>query len=457
MQVPNSRTFRVAAVAVAVLALGSCKNSGNGSSGGATCGSGECKLTASDSQFEAAFGLSVTIEGDNVVVGSSTNDVNGVGSGAAYAYRLDGSTWEEFQKIVPDDGAPGDRFGAAVSMDGDILVISAVNDDDAADNAGSVYVYRLVDDEWELEQKLVASDGVAGDSFGNSVSVSSDAALGAVIAIGAFNDDGGGGASSGTVYTFRFNGGTLMWDEEDTIEPVDSGLGDFFGVSVAIDDDTIAIGSPFDDDIQRDSGAVYMFSFNGASWILDQKIKALRQPLGCETPGLKTSDAVRRNDFFGISVALDNGIVVIGADGSEIRVQNAACGFITIAGGNRAGKVYVFEESAPGSGLWNFDEDVIALDFNNQHIFGRSVAIDGDTIVVGARGVNDAGALSGGAYVFINDAGDWVQDEKLNASDAQPFDLFGESVDVSGDNAVIGAYGDDDNGPLSGAAYTYEL
>ncbi len=476
MQVPSSRTFRVAVVAVVVLALGSCENSGiDGSSGGVACGSGECKLTASDAQSDTGFGLSVAIQDDYVAVGASTTNDNGTASGSVYVYRRDGSEWEEVQKIVPDDGGPGDRFGSSVAIDGDILAIAAETDDEAADNAGSVYVYRLVGEEWVLEQKLLASPnatffpmaGAAGESFGASISISSDAALGAVIAIGASGADNGDGANSGLAYVFRFNDGTLMWDQEAILAPLfDSAVGDFFGYSVSVDDLTIAVGSPYEDDTLEDSGAVYVYVFNGTHWGLPafpdvgfqtQKIKALRDPLACEPPGLKSENAIGKDDAFGKTVSLDNGILAIGADDADNLVKNAACGFVTPAGGKNSGKVYFFEETAPASGVWNFDERIIANDFADQALFGRSVALDGDTIAIGARGVNDAGALSGAAYIFKNGGGVWAQDRKINASDAEPFDYFGETVGLSGDNAVIGAFGDDDSGPNSGAAYTYEL
>ena len=475
MQVLSSRTFPVVVVALAVLALGACENSGNdGSSGGVACGSGECKLAASDAKFDTGFGLSVAIQDDYVAVGASTTTDNGIASGSVYVYRRDGSEWEEVQKILPDDGGPGDRFGSSVAIDGDIMAIGAETDDDANDNAGSVYVYRLVGEEWVFEQKLLAIAhatfplaGAAGASFGASVAVSSDAPTGAVIAIGASGADNGEGAGSGLAYVFRFNDGTLMWDQDAILAPLfDATVGDFFGYSVSVDGPTVAVGSPYEDLDAENSGAVYIYVFNGTHWGLPgqpdvgfrrQKIKALRHPLACEPPGLKTDEAVRRDDAFGKSISIDDGILAIGADNSENRVKNAACGFVTPAKGNNSGKVYFYEETFPASGVWNFDESIIANDFADQAFLGRSVALNGDTIAIGARGVNDAGPLSGAAYIFKNEGGVWAQDQKIKASDAEPFDYFGESVGLSVDSAVIGAFGDNDSGPSSGAAYTYEL
>lgn len=446
MQVPNSRVLRVVFVAVAVLLLGSCKDSGGGS-GGDSCGGGECKLTASDASFGEAFGFAVAISGDEVLVGSSLNVENGPSSGAAYVFRRDGSRFEQIQKLLASDGEPGDRFGSSVSIDGDVLVVGARTADDGMGAAvGSAYVFRLIDDEWTEEAEIFADDGEDGDSFGRSVSISDD-----VIVVGAPRDNDGG-VKSGSAYVFRYNG-VDTWVQEDKIVASDPTAGDFYGTAVAVDGDVIAVGSPEEDDSGRDSGAVYAYGYNGVDWDEDQKIKAFREPLACESPTVK--DDSYPDDAFGISVAVDGDRILIGADGREIRRQPAACQLNIITNGT--GGAYVYQETAPGSGAWILEFLFEPTDFAPAQLFGRSVSISGDVVVAGSRADSDAASFGGSAYVFRFDGLDWAQDQKITASDAEPSDWLGESIAVDGETTIVGAFGDDDNGPQAGAAYVFGL
>ena len=88
--------------------------------------------------------------------------------------------------------------------------------------------------------------------------------------------------------------------------------------------------------------------------------------------------------------------------------------------------------------------------------FGDSVSVSGDVAVVGAILDDDNGEFSGSAYVFRYDGAVWVEEEKLTASDGAAEDFFG-SVSISGDVALVGAWGDDDNGSDSGSAYVFDL
>ena len=125
----------------------------------------------------------------------------------------------------------------------------------------------------------------------------------------------------------------------------------------------------------------------------------------------------------------------------------------TVAGSN-AGSAYVFTRD--GSGLWRQQAKLTASDAAEDDEFGRSVAISGDTVVIGACGNEVAGSDSGSAYVFTSDgSGSWTQQAKLTASDAASSDNVGYSVAVSGDTAVIGAWGDAEGGSSSGSAYVF--
>lgn len=185
----------------------------------------DAKLTASDAAEDDQFGNSVSISGDVAVVGAPGNDDAGFFSGSAYVYRFDGSTWVEEQKLSASDAADGDRFGSAVSISGDVVLVGAFFSDDAGIGAGSAYIFRFDGNTWVEEQKLTASDAAEGDSFGISVSVSGNVAV-----IGAERDDDGG-SLAGSAYVYRFDGST--WVEEQKLTASDAAEGDFswrFGV-----------------------------------------------------------------------------------------------------------------------------------------------------------------------------------------------------------------------------------
>ena len=154
------------------------------------------KLIASDGAVLERFGYSVSISGDQLVVSAYLDDVNGESSGAVYVYKKDvDGTWGSEQKLTASDAAAGDHFSYSVSISGDQLVVGAWGDDYNGTNSGSVYVYEKDGNgTWGSEQKLMASDAAAGDHFGYSVSISGDQ-----LVVGAKGDDDNG-SSSGSVY-----------------------------------------------------------------------------------------------------------------------------------------------------------------------------------------------------------------------------------------------------------------
>lgn len=454
MQGPNSRVRRVLLAALAVVVLGSCNNSGGGSGGTVGCDSDECKLTASDAKFENSFGLVVSVSGDTAVVGASLNDEQGVASGAAYVFERDDGEWKEVQKIFPDDGVAGDRFGSAVSVNGDVMIIGARTAVGPGPSAGAAYIYRFDGDEWVQEQRLTDFLGATGDSFGSAVSISGDNAV-----VGAFRDNLGVRLKAGSASIFTFNG--VSWALLQKISAADRTQGDFFGSAVAIDGGLMVIGAPGEEirtvsvpgiRADTDSGAAYVFAFNGTAWTQVSKLKAQRAALGCEIAGAKSDFFA--GDRFGVSVDVDGVNIVVGADEIEFRRRpvGGSCQLNTLVSGT--GGIYVYRQ---GFFSTDFQAKLEPADPAPNQLLGRSVGIDGDIIVGGARGDSSVESFGGSAYVFRFDGADWAQDEKITASDSEPLDWFGESIAVDGDTAIVGAFGDDDSGPLSGAAYTFGL
>jgi hypothetical protein len=214
------------------------------------------KLVASDGVTLDYFGRAVAATDDMVVVGAYGDDDRGTDSGSVYVFEKNGTgQYEQVSKLVASDGATGDQFGFAVAVADDMVVVGAqVDDHDKGLNSGSVYVFeKNGTGQYEQVSKLVASDGAAGDNFGEVA-----AATGMVV-VGAQVDDGINGIDSGSVYVFEKNG-TGQYEQVSKLVAGDGAADDFFGNVVAVIDGMVVVGAYRDDDIDGiDSGSVYVF------------------------------------------------------------------------------------------------------------------------------------------------------------------------------------------------------
>ncbi len=321
-----------------------------------------------------------------------------------------GATVTEDAKLTALDGAADDEFGRSVSVSGDTAVVGAPYDDN---DEGSAYVFVRSGSSWSEEAKLTASDGAEGDWFGGSVSVSGDTIL-----VGARLDDDNGNWS-GSAYVFVRNGSS--WSQQAKLTALDGAANDLFGWSVSVSNDTAVVGAHGDDD----KGSAYVFVRNGSSWSEEAKLTA--------------SDGAPV-DQFGFSVSVSGDTAIVGAWYDEV------------GGNDDQGSAYVF---ARNGSSWSQEAKLTASDAAVDDEFGRSVSVSGETAVVGAWHDEDNGYRSGSAYVFVRSGSSWSEEAKLTASDGAQGDFFGVSVSVSGDTTVVGAYGDDDRGSISGSAYVF--
>ena len=385
------------------------------------------KLTASDAREGDDFGISVSVSGDTAVIGAIHGDAPGVANaGSAYVFVNTGGPgapgWMQQAELTASDPAVDDWFGCSVSISGDTVVIGASLDDhDGKTDAGSAYVFVRTDGVWTQQAKLAASDAAANDYFGCSVSVSGDTAV-----IGAV---GHGLSDAGAAYVFTRTGS--VWTQRARLTASDAAADDYFGGSVSVSGDTVVIGACYDDRPGRTyAGSAYVFTRTGSVW--PQRAKLTASDAG---PG----------DYFGGSVSVSGDTVVIGASGDDL------------PGRTGAGSAYVFTRT--GS-VWTQRAKLTASDAAADDYFGSSVSVSGDTAVIGAPELGDDPA-TGSAYVFVRSAPGapgWTEDAKLTASDAAAGDRFGDAVFVSGNTAVIGAYGDDRGvATNAGAAYMFEL
>ena len=325
----------------------------------------ELKLEPADLEATDLFGAGTAIDGDVIAVGApDALDVFGggtPGSGAVYIFRDTGGTWPQQARLVALDSENFDQLGRSVAAQGDVVVAGAPGDKASGDGDpdggdGAAYVFRFDGSAWAQEAKLVSNHSANGDRMGESIAIDGD-----VIVVGAPGYDQLA-TDTGAAYVFRHVLG--LWFLEQRLTAADANAGDDFGASVAVDGDLIAIGAPRDNQGASDTGAVYLFGFDGTSWT--QQLKLVASDAGA-------------NAQLGASVALQDPILLAGSPGAT-------------AGD---GKGYLFahyannwiehSQLADGASLAN----------------GRGVALDGAQVLLGAPWTSNGGLLfAGDAYVF---------------------------------------------------------
>ena len=375
----------------------------------------QAKLQSSDIAASDWFGMSVAIDGDTMVAGAYREDSY---AGAAYIFTRSGTSWSQQAKIQASDKAGNDKFGFSVDISSDTIVVGAYNEDTGATDSGAAYIFTRSGTSWSQQAKIQASDKQAYDEFAQRVAIGGDT----IVVAARFEDTGG--TSAGAAYVFTRSGTT--WSQQAKIQASDKSEQDIFGISTAIDGDTIVVGATLSYSAAPlyATGAAYVFTRSGTSWSQQAK--------------LQSSD-IEANDYFGISVAIDGDTMVAGAYAED-------------AGAGNTGAAYVFTRSGT---TWSQQAKLTASDAQASDELGRSAAIDGDTVVVGARFEDTGGSNAGAAYVFTRSGTTWTQAKKIVSSDIQASDEFGFSVDISSDTIVAGAYKEDTVGSDAGAAYTF--
>ncbi len=415
-------------------------------------------LKGSNTSHGDAFGYSVAISGDTIVVGAWAQDgsatgVNGdqegedaIASGAAYVIVREGGLWSQQAYLKASNTDTLDRFGNAVAISGDTIVVGAAREDSNAtgvngnqgDNntmeSGAAYVFVRNGEAWSQQAYLKASNTAAGDLFGWSVAVSND-----TVVIGAVsessnatgvngNQNDNSTMESGAAYVFVRNGG--LWSQQAYLKASNPDVSDFFGGAVAISGDSIIVGSSSEDsnavgingnqsdNSAENAGAAYVFVRDGVVWSQQAYLKASNTEAG---------------DRLGVSAAMSGETVVLGAH-REDGGGGAAKGNQDDNSVMDSGAAYVFIRD---SGVWSQQGYLKASNPDASDQFGLSVSITDDTVVAGAwpessnaTGVNgdqsdNSAENAGAAYTFGRNGGVWSQQDYLKASNTDAGDIFG--------------------------------
>lgn len=345
-------------------------------------------------------------------------------AGAAYPLTID-PTWSQQARLTASDRGVGDHLGSAIAIDGNTVVVGAHDDNVGANvDQGSAYVFTRTGVTWTQQAHVFASDGAAGDQMGISVAVKGDTAV-----VGANRAKIGANTAQGAAYVFTRSG--VTWTQQQKLVAADGATNDQYGISVAVSGNTAAVGAymangPAGSPSQSNWGAVYVWLRSGVTWSLQQKLTA--------------ADA-NSGDRLGISVALDSNTLAAGAYQDNAPTVDQ-------------GSVYIFVRSGV---TWSQQQQLLAPDPLNSDQFGWSVALQNNTVVVGADLADVSGNVDqGAAYVFTRSGSTWSEQQKLVASDGAAGDNFGWSVGVDGNLAVVGADLATVGGNAGeGAAYVY--
>lgn len=351
------------------------------------CGwSFQAELDPADETQEMNFANAVAIQGDRIVVGAPFAQVtpstggDPIKAGAVYVFERSGDSWSQTQKLIAHNADVGDQFGASVAIDGDTMVIGALgedsasrtlnlgSDDNSIENDGAAYVFIYGQGHWGESTYLKRAEGSGGDApwgaFGTSVAISGER-----LVVGSPGTNAAGFANTGAAYVFKRDAGLWSIDESLWVRKVltESEAGVGFGTSVGLSGDTLAVGAPNDGEGTGQAyGTVSIFNhLQGGGWYALTRL----------------GDFARSGDF-GASLALRPGRLIVGDPhetngGQGIGAEQSESVSIAV------GAAYLFELD-PHTWRWDHTEYIKASNAKPYDQFGTSVALSGDTFVVGA-------------------------------------------------------------------------
>jgi hypothetical protein len=366
------------------------------------------------SQSSPLFGSCVAANEKWILVGEPENRDLGSNTGAVHVFNA--VTGAYVRKLRGLDTESGDAFGTSVAVSGNTALIGAPRDNDpvAGIDAGSAYVFNLATG--AQVRKMLAADAGVSFQFGTSVALNGNRAL--IGAPGAF----GLGLTGGAAYLLNIATGV----QQAKLHTAEESAGDQLGFSVALGGTWALVGAPFGHGGVANSGSAYLFDANSTALIT------------LPVAELRASDSVSGHKF-GCSVALSGNWALVGCTGAAGLVPDS-------------GAAFLFDITNPSASYFEveklFSDDGVINDN-----FGISVALNGNLALIGAEVGDGLAVNSGAAYLF--DVATNTQLHRLTAPDGFSNDVFGGSVALAGDAALIGARQDNDLGGSTGSAYVF--
>lgn len=378
-------------------------------------------VKASNTEVNDGFGHAIALDGDTLVVAANREDSSATGvdqaqanndaldSGAVYVFVRDGTAWSQQAYIKASNTDSNDEFGTSVALDGDTLAVGAPFEDSDATSiggsqangptgsgmeSGAVYVFVRDDTtSWSQQAYIKASNSENFDGFGASVALAGDTlAVGALYeggAVGGVHGDASAQASnlapkSGAVYVFVRSNSNATWSQQAYIKADNPDANDWFGASLALSGDTLAVGAFFEDgmgtgvslrgggDGAVGSGAAYVFERVGDTWAQQAYLKASN---------------TTANDHFGFSVAVEGDWLAVGTPGENsdsigVNGDGVDGDHVNVAA-NNAGAVFLFARAGTN---WSQQAYIKASNTEMGDAFGQSVALAGTTLVATAPG-----------------------------------------------------------------------
>ncbi len=416
-------------------------------------------------------GVSKESSNQTTITNGATASANNsaAGSGAVYVYVRTGTTWTQQAYIKASNAAAGDAFGKSVAIDGDTIVVGAPLEDSTATgvsstvalgiptatDSGAVYIYKRTGTTWVLEAYAKASNSVAGIGFGSSVAINAN-----TVVVGAPSESSNATGTSvaasgntatpgaGAAYVYTRSGTT--WSLESYLKSA-TNRAVAFGTTVSVSVDTIAVGAPFDSSnltsivngtggsnntSKSNSGAAYVFTRSATVWTQQAYMKA------------SNADAA---DKFGSTISVSGDLVVVGAPYESSNVTGASATTSLDNSKAASGAAYVYSRTGT---TWTEESYLKAANSTAGNHFGTSVAIEGSLILVGAPDENasDTSVIQGGtassnlsasssgaAYLYRRTGTSWAELAYLKAPNTDSGDALGASCAISGSSLAVGA------------------
>jgi len=415
------------------------------------------------------FGYTVAVFGETIVVGSpyEQSETTGINtsdgsdntgtSGAAYVFVRENGNWVQQAYLKAQYSNPNLEFGKSVAISGNTIIIGAPGDNRAMvgvnstfgveeeSNSGAAYVYTRIGDTWMQQADLKPSNTYIGSHFGNSVAIDND-----TIIVGSYGEHSDGTSQNNDSLTnagaaYVFSRTTDSWSQQAYLKPSNIDNDNQFGWCVDISGDSIVVGAFLEE------GNNNMIDDAGAAYIFKNSGTIWQEQFRIEP------SSINAGDNFGYSCAISSDVVMVGARHFFFNATQ------------NAGAVFVFDRTGSS---WSESQ---ILSSNNGGNFGWSMAVNGDLAIIGARAetANTASEFENGAvYTYKKINGDWESQSQLTALNLDSYDFFGWSVGISESTIAVGAILEDsstsginpaalingssnENASDSGAVYSY--